>query len=66
MMEKHDSDDSDFKSDESITQEFDGFEPSDKEELLVLNKFPVGFVPTPVEIESNIAHAHTSSMDNGY
>ena len=31
MMETHDFDDSDSKTDESITQEYDAFEPSDKE-----------------------------------
>ena len=63
MMETHDFDDSDFKTDESITQEFDACEPSDKEKSLVLKKFSVRFIPMPAAIGSNLAHAHTSSVD---
>ena len=63
MMETHDFDDSDFKTDESITQEFDACKPSDKEKSLVLRKFSVRFIPIPAAIGSNLAHAHTSSVD---
>ena len=63
MMEKHDSDDSDFKSDESITQEFDAYEPLDEERSLLLKNNSVRFVPMYAAIGSNIAHVHVSSMD---